>query len=80
MVTFQPSSIDTRDYLFFFIVVHHQLLLFDYYLIYYFIVPFHHSFSDSGIKFQVFRSHYTSTIIKQVNKHHTADCTVFVLV
>ncbi len=30
--------------------------------------------------FQVFRSFYTSTIIKQVNKHHTPDCTVFVLV
>jgi hypothetical protein len=35
--------------------------------------------SDTGIVFQVFRSHITPTI-RQVNKHHTQDCTSFVSV
>ncbi len=49
-----------------------QSVLFDYC-----VFDYSASFSpDSGIVFQVFWSHITSSI-RQVNKHHTPDCTIF---
>jgi hypothetical protein len=89
-VTFQPLSIDTRDYLCLLIIACSHLLLFDYYLILCsisFSACFNVHFIVNPVKYSVLILECipgilipTTTFIKRVNKHHTSDCTVFVLV